>query len=177
MLAALFAASAVSALVGTTAPDFTLTDHASHPFTLSDQRGHVTVLYFGYTHCPDICPTTLAMIASIVRQISPDADKQVRVAFITDDPERDTPQTLRRYVALFDPWFLGLDGTNAQLTPIYKAYHVWFTRLPNQGSAAGYLLAHSSYIYMIDKTGVVRYVHDWRDDRSAIARDLRKLYQ
>lgn len=176
-LVAIAVASAVSAMVGLAAPDFTLTDQTGHAFSMSGQRGHVTVLYFGYTHCPDICPTTLAEIASVVRGLSPDADRQVRVAFITDDPERDSSVTLRRYVTLFDPFFLGLDGSSADLAPIYKAYHVWFTKLPNEGSAAGYLLAHSSFIYMVGKDGVVHYVHDWRDDRSAIARDLRKLYQ
>jgi len=176
-LMAIAAASAVSALVNTSAPDFTLTDQAGHAFRMSAQRGHVTVLYFGYTHCPDICPTTLAEVAGVVRQLGPSADREVRVAFITDDPERDTSKTLRDYVTLFDPWFLGLDGTKEELAPVYKAYHVWFTKLPNQGSAAGYLLAHSSFIYMVGKDGVVHYVHDWRDDRSAIARDLRKLYQ
>lgn len=168
--------ASVQMLVGSAAPDFTLNDQNGHSFALSGQRGHVTVLFFGYTHCPDICPTSLATIASVIRQFGADADKQVRVAFITDDPARDTPQTLRRYVTLFDPWFFGLNGTSAQLGPVYKAYHVWFTRLPNRGSAAGYLLAHSSFMYFISKDGVVRYVHDWRDDRSSIARDLRKLY-
>jgi protein SCO1/2 len=176
-LVAIVAASAVSAMVGSAAPDFTLTDQTGNAFSMSGQRGHVTVLYFGYTHCPDICPTTLAEIASVVRGLGPEADRQVRVAFITDDPERDTSVTLRRYVKLFDPYFLGLDGSSDDLAPIYKAYHVWFTKLPNTGSAAGYLLAHSSFIYMVGKDGVVHYVHDWRDDRSAIARDLRKLYQ
>jgi protein SCO1/2 len=168
--------ASVRTLVGLAAPDFTLGDQNGHAFTLSGQRGHVTILFFGYTHCPDICPTSLATIASVIRQLGSDADKQVRVAFITDDPTRDTPQTLRRYVTLFDPSFLGLVGTSSQMGPVYKAYHVWFTRLPNRGSAAGYLLAHSSFMYLISKDGVVRYVHDWRDDRSSIARDLRKLY-
>lgn len=174
---ATFAAAAISALINTSAPDFTLTDQSGHAFSLAGQRGHVTVLYFGYTHCPDICPTTLAAIASALRQVGPTADRDIKVAFITDDPERDTPKTMRNYVTLFDPYFLGLDGTSTTLAPIYKGYHVWFTRLPNQGSAAGYLLAHSSYIYMIDKTGVVRTIDDWRTPPATIAAHLRKLYR
>lgn len=177
MLPVTFAAAAISALINSAAPDFTLTDQAGHAFSLSGQRGRVTVLYFGYTHCPDICPTTLAAIASALRQMGPSADKDVTVAFITDDPGRDTPRTMRDYVTLFDPHFLGLDGTSAVLAPIYKGYHVWFTRLPNRGSAAGYLLAHSSYIYMIDKSGVVRTIDDWRTPASTIADHLRKLYR
>ena len=178
MLAGIFAAAAaISALINNVAPDFTLTDQTGHAFSLSGQRGHVTVLYFGYTHCPDICPTTLAAIASALRQVGSSADRDIKVAFITDDPERDTPKTLRNYVSLFDPYFMGLDGASTTLGPIYKGYHVWFTRLPNQGSAAGYLLAHSSYIYMIDKTGVVRSIDDWRTPPATIAAHLRKLYQ
>jgi protein SCO1 len=174
---ATFAAAAISALIGNAAPDFTLTDQSGHAFSLAGQRGHVTVLYFGYTHCPDICPTTLAAIASALRQVGPTADKDIKVAFITDDPQRDTQRTMRDYVSLFDPHFVGLDGTNSALAPVYKGYHVWFTRLPNQGSAAGYLLAHSSYIYMIDKMGVVRTIDDWRTPPSLIADHLRKLYR
>jgi len=178
MIASIFAAAAaISALINNAAPDFSLTDQSGHAFSLSDQRGHVTVLYFGYTHCPDICPTTLAAIASALRQIGPNADRDIKVAFITDDPARDTQKTLRDYVTLFDPHFVGLDGSSAALAPIYKGYHVWFTRLPNQGSAAGYLLAHSSYIYMIDKTGVVRTIDDWHTPPATIAAHLRKLYQ
>ena len=178
MAATVFAAAAaISALINAAAPDFTLTDQSGHAFSLSDQRGHVTVLYFGYTHCPDICPTTLAAIASALRQVGPSADRDIKVAFITDDPERDTAKTLRNYVTLFDPYFVGLDGASTTLAPIYKGYHVWFTRLPNQGSAAGYLLAHSSYIYMIDKAGVVRTIDDWHTPPAAIAAHLRKLYR
>jgi protein SCO1 len=177
MLALLAVAGAISALINNVAPDFTLTDQSGHAFSVSGQRGHVTVLYFGYTHCPDICPTTLAAIASALRQVGPTADRDIKVAFITDDPDRDTPKTLRNYVSLFDPYFLGLDGASTALAPIYKGYHVWFTRLPNQGSAAGYLLAHSSYIYMIDKTGVVRTIDDWHTPPATIAAHLRKLDQ
>ena len=173
----LAAAAAISTLINNAAPDFTLTDQTGHAFSLSTQRGHVTVLYFGYTHCPDICPTTLAAIASALRQVGPTADRDIKVAFITDDPARDSQRTMRDYVSLFDPYFFGLDGAGATLAPIYKGYHVWFTRLPNQGSAAGYLLAHSSYIYMIDKTGVVRTIDDWRTPPATIAAHLRKLYQ
>src|SRR5215472_19138493 len=116
MLTGIFAAAAaISALINNVAPDFTLTDQSGHAFSLSGQRGHVTVLYFGYTHCPDICPTSLAAIASALRQIGPNADRDIKVAFITDDPARDTPKTLRDFVTLFDPYFFGLSGTGATL--------------------------------------------------------------
>jgi protein SCO1/2 len=177
MIAIALAAAAISAMIDNIAPDFTLTDQSGHAFSPSGQRGHVTILFFGYTHCPDICPTSLAAIASALRQIGPSSDRDIKVAFITDDPARDTPKTLRDFVTLFDPYFFGLSGSGATLAPIYKNYHVWFTRLPNQGSAAGYLLAHSSYIYMIDKTGVVRTIDDWHTPPTTIAAHLRKLCQ
>ncbi len=167
----------VSDLVGKPAPDFQLVDQSGKGFTLSALRGRAVVLFFGYTHCPDICPTTLATIAAAMRRIGPQAPERIQVAFITDDPARDTPRALGKFTALFDPSFLGLSGSGAQMSPVYKAYHVWFQRLPNPGSAAGYLLAHSSIIYMIDRDGTVRFIHDWRDALPDIQRDLKELMQ
>ena len=169
------APAGVSDLVGKIAPDFQLVDQFGKNFTLSAFRGRSVVLFFGYTHCPDICPTTLATIAAAMRRLGPPAPARIQVAFITDDPARDTPRALGRFTALFDPSFLGLSGSDAQMTPVYKAYHVWFQRLPNPGSAAGYLLAHSSIIYMIDRDGTVRFIHDWRDPLPDIQRDLKEL--
>jgi len=165
----------VSDLVGKPAPDFQLLDQFGKDFTLSALRGRAVVLFFGYTHCPDICPTTLATIAAAMRRLGPQAPERIQVAFITDDPVRDTPRALGKFTALFDPSFLGLSGTGTQMAPVYKAYHVWFQRLPNPGSAAGYLLAHSSIIYMIDRGGTLRFIHDWRDAMPDIQRDLKEL--
>ena len=169
------APAGVRDLIGKPAPDFHLIDQHGKGFALSGLRGRAVVLFFGYTHCPDICPTTLATIASALRRLGPHAPKKIQVAFVTDDPARDSPQTLGRFTSLFDPSFLGLSGSAAQMSPVYKAYHVWFQRLPNPGSAAGYLLAHSSIIYMIDKGGTVRFIHDWRDPMPAIQADLKDL--
>ena len=165
----------VSDLVGKPAPDFHLIDQYGKNFTLSALRGRAVVLFFGYTHCPDICPTTLATIAAAMRRLGPQAPERIQVAFVTDDPARDTPQALGKFTALFDPSFLGLSGTGTQMSPVYSAYHVWFQRLPNPGSAAGYLLAHSSIIYMIDRGGTLRFIHDWRDAMPDIQRDLKEL--
>lgn len=162
-------------LIGRPAPDFHLVDQTGKDFVLSGLRGRAVVLFFGYTHCPDICPTTLATIASALRRLGPQASKKIQVAFVTDDPARDSPRTLGRFTSLFDPSFLGLSGSAARMSPVYKAYHVWFQRLPNPGSAAGYLLAHSSIIYMIDKDGTLRFIHDWRDPMPAIQADLKEL--
>ena len=169
------APAGVHDLIGKPAPDFHLVDQYGKIFNLSNYRGRAVVLFFGYTHCPDICPTTLANIAAAMRRLGSKAPAKIQVAFVTDDPARDTPQTLGRFTSLFDPSFLGLSGTSTQMSPVYKAYHVWFQRLPNPGSAAGYLLAHSSIIYMIDRSGTLRFIHDWRDPLPAIQRDMKEL--
>lgn len=169
------APAGVHDLVGKPAPDFQLRDQYGKDFNLASYRGRAVVLFFGYTHCPDICPTTLANIAAAMRRLGPTAPEKIQVAFVTDDPARDTPHTLGRFTSLFDPSFLGLSGTGAQMSPVYKAYHVWFQRLPNPGSAAGYLLAHSSIIYMIDRSGTLRFIHDWRDPLPAIQNDMKVL--
>lgn len=173
--AAASAPAGVHDLVGKAAPDFHLNDQYGKTFSLSSYRGRAVVLFFGYTHCPDICPTTLANIAAAMRRLGATAPAKIQVAFVTDDPARDTPQTLGKFTSLFDPSFLGLSGTSAQMSPVYKAYHVWFQRLPNPGSAAGYLLAHSSIIYMIDRSGTLRFIHDWRDPLPAIQSDMKEL--
>jgi protein SCO1 len=156
------------------APDFVLTDQDGRPFDLAAERGKAVMLTFGYTHCPDVCPTTMANLAQVVRRLGPDA-AHVAVVFVTVDPRRDTPAVLRRYVGLFDRRFIGLTGTPGTLEPVYRAYHVWHQELPNAGSAAGYLMAHSTSIYLIDPQGRLRVLHDWTDARTAIASDLKAL--
>lgn len=152
-------------------PGVALTDQDGRPFRLDAQRGREVVLFFGYAHCPDICPTTLAKLASAEKQLGARASSVV-VAFVTVDPQRDTVPMLKRYVDLFDPRFYGLTGTPAALAAVYRAYHVWFQKLPNQGSAAGYLMAHSSAIYLLDPAGRLRVIHDWSDSTGALAHDM-----
>lgn len=134
------------------APDFTLTTHSGQPFRLSEQRGKVVVLFFGFTHCPDVCPTALGDLAAVFRRLGADAD-QVQVAFVTIDPARDTPELMARYVTLFDQRFIGLSGSQAAIDPIVKAYGVAVQRRDLPGSALGYTMDHSAFLYVIDKTG------------------------
>ncbi|MGP6158106.1 MAG: SCO family protein [Vulcanimicrobiaceae bacterium] len=135
-------AAPTSAIPGQTAPDFTLTDQDGHPFTLSAQRGMAVVLFFGYTHCPDVCPATLAKVERAVTRLGPNAAR-VRVVFVSVDPERDRPSVLRRFVRLFGNDVVGLSGSERSLAPVERAYHVWHQRLPSK-SAAGHLVARSS---------------------------------
>ena len=103
--------------------------------------------------------------------------RDVTVAFITVDPGRDTVAALRRYVDLFDPHFYGLTGSRPALDTLYAAYHVWHQKLPNHGSTAGYLMAHGSAIYMLDREGRLRVIHDWSDSPTVLAHDMKALLQ
>jgi protein SCO1 len=153
---------------GSLAPDFTLTDQSGRPFHLSDLRGHAVALFFGYTHCPDVCPTTLAALARAKRKLGMDGAR-FAVVFVTVDPRRDTTAVVGKYVHLFDPSFIGLTGTEAQLAPVYAAYKVYHQALPAHGSAAGYLVVHSSTVDLIGPHGRIRGFGDWSDTPDELA--------
>lgn len=138
------------------APDFTLTAHTEQPFRLSEQRGKVVVLFFGFTRCPDICPTALSDLAAVLRELGADAD-QVQVALVTLDPERDSLERMQTYVTAFYPTFIGLRGDQDELAPIIKAYGVTSIKRELPGSALQYTIDHSPFIYVIDKQG------QWRE--------------
>jgi protein SCO1/2 len=156
------------------APGFTLTDQDGKPFSLAGQHGREVILFFGYTHCPDVCPATMAQLAHVYRALSPAQRARVRVAFVTVDPQRDDPRTLKRYVDLFDPAFVGLTGSEAALDPVYGAYHVWHQRIPGS-HGSGYLVAHGGSVYLIDPNGDLRVLHDWTDSARSIASDVKEL--
>jgi protein SCO1/2 len=159
---------------GAPAPDFVLQDQDGKPFTLAAQHGNAVVLFFGYAHCPDVCPTTLANLERAKHLLGPQAQAHVTVAFVTVDPDRDTQHVLKRYVALFDPAFYGLTGDTAALDGVYGSYHVWHQKLPSKDSG-DYLMAHTSEIYLIDPDGRLRVFHDYTDTPAAIAHDLEIL--
>jgi protein SCO1/2 len=156
------------------APNFTLTDQNGKRFSLADQHGREVVLFFGYTHCPDVCPATMAQLARVYRELTPAQRQRVEVAFITVDPARDGPPALKRYVNLFNPAFVGLTGSEAELAPVFDAYHVWHQKLAGT-KASGYLVAHGGSVYLIDPSGALRVLHDWQDPASAIAADVKEL--
>jgi protein SCO1/2 len=131
-----------------------LTGHDGRPRTLADFRGKVVVLFFGYTQCPDICPTTLADVARAMAALGADADR-VQVLFVTLDPERDTPEILSRYVPAFDPRFLGLYGDLEATRAVAKEFKVFFEKRP--GSTPGsYSIDHSAQTYVFDTQGRLR---------------------
>ena len=154
------------------APDFVLTDQNGHAFHFSQVRGKAAAVFFGYTHCTDVCPTTLMRLAQAKRLLGADASR-VAVLFITVDPGRDVPSRLKIFVHTFDPAFVGLTGTQAQLKPVYKAFHVWLQRLPSR-DRNNYEMAHTSSITFLYPNGAWSGVGDWTDQPPALAADFRK---
>jgi protein SCO1/2 len=150
-----------------------LTGHDGRPRTLADYRGKLVVLFFGFTHCPDICPTTLADMAAVVKGLGADAGR-VQVLFVTVDPERDTPEVLASYVPAFDARFLGLTGDAAAIQAAAKEFKIFYEK--RQGSAPGaYTVDHSGQSYVLDAQGRLRLLV--RHDRLAqdLGADLRTL--
>lgn len=152
--------------------DFKLTDQDGRAFSLSQDRGYPVAIFFGYTHCTDQCPVTLQHLVAAKRSMGP-AGNDVRVIFITIDPKRDTPQRLRTYLAGFDPSFIGLTGTDAQLSPVYRAYHVWYQALPKTQKGLEALEAHTSTVYIVDRGGRLRSYADYGDTAQTLAKELR----
>jgi protein SCO1/2 len=141
---------------------------------LSALRGKVVLLYFGYTSCPDVCPTTLADLRQ-VRSMLGDKGQDVQVVFITVDPDRDTPDRLQSYVSAFDPSFLGLGGSLSDLEPVYRSYGVYREIDKNGDSAGGYSVTHTARVYLIDPQGNLRLTYSFGTLPEDIAHDIRVL--
>ena len=135
--------------LGRVTPDFDLTDTAGQPRTLASYRGQVVVLVFGFTFCPEACPTELFELAQVMKRLGSDADR-VQVLMVTLDPERDSPEVLRRYVTAFDARFGALTGTAEQLRRAAQNFSVVYARVP---IGDGYTIDHSTAIYLIDQQG------------------------
>ena len=150
-----------------------LTDHTGTPRKLDDFRGKAVVLFFGFTHCPDVCPTTLADIAQAVKSLGPDAGR-VQVLMVSVDPERDTAQSLAKYVTAFDPSFLGLRGDLDATKRVASEFKIYFEKR-KQGES--YTVDHSAQSYVIDPQGKLRLLV--RHDRIAqdLAPDLRTVLE
>lgn len=135
--------------------EFTL-ESENGPVSLADYRGKVVAIYFGYTHCPDICPTSLAALNQAVSQLTPEEQAQTQGLFISVDPERDTPEISTRYAQSFNPMFNGLTGTAETIAEVAKRYFVLYEKVDMGDSAMGYAVDHSSLLYVIGKDGIVK---------------------
>jgi protein SCO1/2 len=153
--------------------DFRLTDHTGKERTLADFRGKVVAIFFGYTHCPDVCPTTLSDFAMAIRELGADGEK-VQVLFVTVDPERDTPELLGMYVPSFNPAFLGMYTDPVSLAELAREFKVVYQKTSIKGPAE-YLIDHSAGTYVFDAQGRLRLHIAYGTGPAAIAQDLRTL--
>jgi protein SCO1/2 len=129
---------------------FRLTDQNGKTVTDADFKGHPSLVFFGFTNCPEVCPTTLFDISEVLNRLGPDA-AQVNALFVTVDPERDTPEKLKDYLSSFNPRLTGLGGDPAALAAVAKAYRVYYKKVPQDGG--GYTMDHTAIVYLMDKQG------------------------
>ena len=156
------------------APEFVLPSSTGADFKLSSTRGKVVVLEFGYTNCADVCPVSLASLAQARKAMGSNA-AEVQVVFVTVDPLRDTPARLRAYLSNFDPTFIGVSGTPAQIEAMLKTYGISATKKMVEGSKTDYTMHHSSYLYFIDRKGMQRALMPFGRPPAEIVHDLTVL--
>ena len=137
------------------APDFELTRSDGSSFRLSELRGNVVILFFGYTSCPDVCPTTMAELKVAVSRLTESEAAHVKVLFVTVDPKRDTPDRVQTYISRFNPAFIGLGGTETALAKVWQDYGVYRSDAPGT-SADSYVVDHTARITVIDQDGNLR---------------------
>jgi protein SCO1/2 len=155
------------------AKGFELTDHTGKKRTLADFRGKVVVLFFGYTQCPDVCPTTMIEMANVLKELGPQAD-QVQVLFVTLDPERDTGELLAAYVPAFDKRFIGLYGDAAATAKVAKEFKVFYAKQPG-GEPGSYSMDHTAGSYVFDRDGNIRLFLRHGQGTAPIVHDLKQL--
>lgn len=155
------------------AKDFTLPDHAGKMRTLADFKGKAVVVFFGYTQCPDVCPTTMAEMANVMQQLGPLADR-VQVLFVTVDPERDTPELLSKYVPAFDARFLGLSGDKEATDKVAKEFKVFYQKVPGK-EPGNYTMDHTAGSYVFDPQGRIRLFVRHGQGAEPIVHDLKLL--
>jgi protein SCO1/2 len=156
------------------APDFSLPAAGGADFRLSEQRGDLVLIFFGYTYCPDVCPATLSSMKQLHKALGRDAER-VRVVFVTVDPERDTPQKVAEYVQYFDPSFTGLSGSAEQLQPVWKDYGVYAQLNKLEPDDEVYTVDHSSQVYLVDQDGNLRLTYSFGTPVENMLADIRYL--
>ncbi|MBS3916882.1 MAG: SCO family protein [Sulfuritalea sp.] len=155
------------------ATDFALTDHTGKPRTMADFRGKAVVIFFGYTQCPDVCPTTMTGMAEAVKLLGPEAGK-VQVLFVTVDPERDTPQLLAQYVPVFNPSFLGLYADEQTIAKTAMDFRIFYKKQPGS-TPTTYTVDHTAGSYIYDPQGRLRLYIKHGEKPEVIAKDLKLL--
>jgi protein SCO1/2 len=155
------------------ASDFALTDHHGKPRTLADFKGKAVVVFFGFMNCPDVCPTTMAEMTNVMKELGPDAER-VQVLFITVDPERDTPELLAKYVPAFDQRFIGLTGDKAAIEKVAKEFRVFYQKSPSK-EPGSYSMDHTSGSYVFDPQGRIRLFVRHGQGIEPLAQDIKTL--
>ena len=150
-----------------------LPDADGKPRTLADWKGKVTVVFFGYTQCPDVCPTTMAELAQIRKLLGADGDR-LQTVFVTIDPDRDTPEILKAYVGNFGPGFTALRGSPEQTAAAAKEFKVFYAKVPGR-TAGSYTMDHSAASFVFDASGRVRLYVPYGGDNKNFAADLQQL--
>ncbi|MCW7537408.1 SCO family protein [Aquabacterium sp. A7-Y] len=156
------------------ARDFSLTDHNGKQRTLADFKGKLVAVFFGFTQCPDVCPTSLAELAQVKQALGPQGDK-LQGLFVTVDPERDTPELLKAYMSGFDPSFLALRGTPEQTAAVAKEFKVFYAKVPGKTNPESYTMDHTAGVYVFDTEGRIRLFARHGGGAEALASDLRQL--
>ena len=157
------------------ARDFELTDHNGKPRSLADFKGKVVVVFFGFTHCPDACPTTMGELARVMNELGPQQAQKVQVLFVTVDPERDTPAMLAKYVPAFHPSFLGLYGDAEATARTAKEFKVIYQKQKLAGGT--YSMDHSAGSFIFDPAGRVRLFAQYGQSAQTLLHDIRLLLQ
>ena len=155
------------------APDFVLLNGDSGAVSLSDFRGKITLLFFGYTSCPDVCPATLAEIARAMKNLDQMAE-QVQFLMISVDPERDTPQIVGDFARAFDPRFVGLSGTPQEIAAVAEKYGIYYAKAAGS-QASGYMMEHTASLLVIDQRGYLKLIYSFGTPAEEIADDLAYL--
>lgn len=155
------------------APEIALAKADGGIFRLSEQRSRIVLLFFGYTSCPDVCPTTLAEMKQVMDALRDDA-QHVQVVFISVDPERDTPEKIQAYANHFHPSFIGLSGAEAELEPVWQAYSI-FREVVQSDSALGVIVNHTARTYLVDAQGNLRLSYAYGTPVEDIVHDIKLL--
>jgi protein SCO1/2 len=158
--------------------DFQLTNQDGKKVKFSDYKGKYVLIFFGYTYCPDVCPTTMLRIQETLEELG-DYKKYIKVLFISVDPERDTPQALKKFISFYDPtgkYIEGLTGTPEEIKKVAKQFKAYYKKVPIENKEVGYLVDHSAYIYLIDPKGILRLIYrPANDDPKRIAEDIKHV--
>ena len=155
------------------ARDFDLPDANGQRRTLADFKGRVVVVFFGFTHCPDVCPTTMIELAEVKKALGPDGAR-VQGIFITVDPERDTPELLRAYLGNFDPSFVALRGSAEETAALAKRFKIFYAKVPGK-TEGNYTIDHTAASFVFDPNGKVRLYTRYGSGAEALKSDLRLL--